>query len=113
MGFVQRIIDRCKVELQTSFRPSRRTEPTNGSVLRTHLCLQIILILLSGMILDGGILLGIVSFSSLAYWAMVGPVFFRWGAPTRFDTLVIRYGFIGAVILVVPLCFMVLSLIRQ
>ena len=70
------------------------------------------MVLLSGMILDGGMLLGIVSFSSLAYWAMVGPVFFRWAAPTPFDTLVIRYGFIGAVILVVPLCFMVLSLIR-
>ncbi len=104
MGVAKRTIQRLKAELGNSFRLSHTPVGSNSSVLRTHACGQLILMLAAGMILDGGFSQGIVAFASLAYWAMVAPVFFRWSTPTRFDTWVVRYGFVTAILVITPLC---------
>ena len=109
MGLAKRTIQRLKADLGNSFRLSPAAPVSNGSVLRMHACLQLILVVLASLILDGGISLGIIAFASLAYWAMVTPIFFRWSAPTRFDTWVVRYGFVAAILVITPLCAWVRS----
>lgn len=128
MGIVQSIIDRCKSELRTSFRLSRRTEqiewwigqlsgPEYLRMIRhdalQNLVIQIILMPLSGMILDDGFFSGWVSFSSAAYWSMVLPTLIRKRMPTRFDAIVARFGFLFALAVISPFCLMVLSIVRQ
>ncbi len=80
---------------------------------RKHVVVHLLLLLLSGMILDGGFFFGLVSFSALTYWSMVIPILVRKREPTRFDAIVARFGFLFALVVISPLCLVVLSLFRQ
>ena len=80
---------------------------------RKHVVVHLLLLLLSGMILDGGFFFGWVSFSALTYWSMVLPILIRKREPTRFDAGVARFGFLVALAVISPLCLLVISLFRQ
>ena len=80
---------------------------------RKHVVVHLLALLLSGMILDGGLCFGWVSFSAMAYWTMVIPILIRKREPTRFDAGVARFGFLVALAIISPLAFCVLSLVRS
>ncbi len=79
---------------------------------RQNLVIQIILVLLSGLILDGGFFSGWVSFSAAAYWSMMLPILLRKRMPTRFDAIVARFGFLFALAVISPVCLVILELVR-
>ena len=109
MEFVQRIIDRCRTELRTSFRLSRRTEPTKWGIAqlsgpeysqmiredaRKHVVVHLLLFLLSGMILDGGFFFATSLVAVAAYWVGFAIVVVRHPAsPTRGDLIWASAGF--------------------
>jgi len=73
---------------------------TLRSELPFALVLQTIIMVVAGMILDGGGVLQICFYAFVAFWIGVGVLRFRRrGVLTRVDLFLIRYGFILACIL--------------
>ena len=63
------------------------------------LALQVVLLILGAMVLDGGECLSAVVYSSIAYWAGLAFVVFRRpSTPTGGDLVFVRYGLIPIVI---------------
>lgn len=82
---------------------SRLSEET--SALGWVLLLQVILLLTSATLLDGGYVSGICGSAMVGYWLMVGLLALRRrNALTKADTILIRSGFFLWLVIAVVVC---------
>ena len=78
-----------RIEIWTSFSPEI------SKALSNTLVAQGVLLMLSSMILDGGVLLQFIGFTSLVYWITIFPILWRRPKTTnKFELGLIRIGFI-------------------
>ena len=70
------------------------------SALRDAACLQLVLLGLCALVLDGGELLSVCAVAVLAFWGGVGVLLYRASrGPSQLDLLLVRFGFLPVLIL--------------
>ena len=82
-----------------SFRLTRSEAKDNAQsvTLRSRLVQQLVVLGVASLLMDGGRILQMFSFSALAYWVCIAIIFIRRRRRlTRIDQLVIRVGFLWA-----------------
>jgi len=74
------------------------TQPTITApyrrVIRSALTQQAFILVLAGMILDGGVVAEICLFAAVAFWVGVALIRFRRPVPTKVDLVLIEGGYI-------------------
>ena len=78
-------------------KPIRLGPPLNDGwrLASRNLVVQALLVVLAGMILDGGVALRFVAFASLCWWIVAAPILLlRSQSPSRFERLFLEGGFL-------------------
>jgi hypothetical protein len=87
------------MDIHRSFRLTRPATKNGTDSVRLGLPLvqQFVVLLMAGMILDGGMIFQIFSYAALAYWVCIAIIFIRRRkCLTPADKIVIRVGFLIA-----------------
>ena len=75
--------------------------PEYNSVFLTALLIQVFFLVLSALLLDGGRMLRCVQVAVLSHWAATAIILFRRPKnPTQADLMIVKYAFLGMIVLV-------------